>query len=466
MKNMHAGTSAGGGETIRTRYRRIVSRIPHPGSQHVIDELAKIEPRSMAGFSPVVWEKAEGFQVWDAYGNKWIDFTSAILVANAGHSHPTIAKGIREQLDRRLWHHYCNPSELRLRTIAGIAEILPPYLSKIFLLTTGSEAVECAIKLMRIHGRRIAPEKFHILSFSSSFHGRTMGSQSAGGFRDQQSWMGRKPPGFHHIPFPECARCPWGRDRYEKCGRECLERGLDRIRKECKDFKLFAGVITETFQGPTVAFLPADFARALREWANAQSALLVFDDIQAGFGRTGRWFGFEHYGVEADLVCMGKGMTSSLPMAAVAGRAAIMDLPAHGEMSSTHTGNPLCSAAAIANIKAIREGKLVENAAALGKEVSRALRHLQNRFPDRVRHFNGKGLAWAIYLFKVGSKQMDIDLARRVTERCIGKGLLLFQTNRGTLKIAPPLCIEKEALREGLAVIEESIVECTADGSG
>jgi len=444
---------------IDTQHRRIVSGVPHPDSLPLIEELRRIEPRSMSGMPPVIWDRAKGFQVCDAYGNTWIDFTSAVVLANAGHANPLIGDAIRGQLDAGLWHNYCNPAVIRLRTVKAILEIMPSYLDKVFLLTTGSEAVECAIKLMRLHGRTIHPDKIGILSFLNAFHGRTMASQMAGGYLDQQAWMGVKPPGFYHIPFPECTRCPWGKREYRDCGEECLQRGLESLAAQGAAPERIAGVITETFQGPTVAFMPLDYVRALRRWAGEQHALLTFDEIQAGFGRTGKWFGFEHYGVEADLICMGKGMTSCLPMSAVVGRAAILDLAEHGDMSSTHTGNPLCCAAAIANIEAIRAG-LLENTAALEPVVREALAALRRRFPDRIGAFHGRGLVWAVYLVKPGTGELDVDLARRVTTRCMENGLLMLQTGRGTLKIAPPLCITREAMLEGLSVIGQAIKEC------
>lgn len=422
-----------------------------------------IEPKSMSAMPPILWDRAEGFNVWDAYGNKWIDFSSAVVLTNAGHANPRIDSAIRKQLDTKLWHNYCNPSVIRLATVKAIAGIMPKYLNKVFLLTTGSEAVECAIKLMRLHGQHIHPDKIHILSFLNSFHGRTMASQMAGGFPDQQEWMGTKPAGFHHIPFPECARCPWGRKKYNHCGRKCLERGWERLRQEGVDENMVAGVITETFQGPTVAFMPQDYVQALRNWADKHQSLLVFDEIQAGFGRTGKWFGFEHYGMEPDLVCMGKGMTSCLPMSAVAGRGQILDLAGHGEMSSTHTGNPLCAAAAMANIKAIREDGLLDNAARLDPVVRRALQAVRTRFPDRVGAVNGRGLVWAVYINIPGTRTLDVDFARRVTGLCMEKGLLMLQTGRGTLKIAPPLCINEEALLEGIGVLEEVLEKCPRD---
>ncbi len=448
---------------IETKHRRIVTEIPAPQSVPLIEALKAAEPRSMSGMPPIVWDHADGFQVYDAWGNCWIDFTSAVILANVGHSHPVIGVAIRRQLDAKLWHNYCNPSEVRLATVRTLGEILPPYLDKVFLLTTGSEAVECAIKLTRLHGRSISPEKLHIVSYYGSFHGRTMAAQAAGGFMDQQEWMGLKPAGFHHIPFPECARCPWGKEKYENCGRECLERSLTRLREQGVQDELIAGVIVETFQGPFVAFMPVDYAQALREWTVEHRALLVFDEMQAGLGRTGKWFGFEHYGVEPDLVCLGKGITSSLPLSTVAGRAVIMDRPEPGEMSSTHTGNPLCCAAAMANIQVTRDEHLVERAASLEPTVRSRFEGLRNDFPRHVGSINGKGLVWAVHLMNPETSRLDPDLAGRVTTRCMELGLLMLQTHRGTLKIAPPLCITEEALLEGIEVIGTALKSAIDD---
>jgi 4-aminobutyrate aminotransferase / (S)-3-amino-2-methylpropionate transaminase / 5-aminovalerate transaminase len=452
---------------IETRYRRIVTEIPNPASRPILDELACLEPRSMAGFSEVVWQRAEGCQVWDAAGNMWLDFTSGIILANAGHANLAISQAIRRQVDSQLLFHYCNPSAVRLNALQALRSILPGYLDKAFLLSTGGEAVEAAIKLIRTHGRSLNPTKTHIVSYLNAFHGRTMGAQMVGGFLDQQEWMGDRPPGFHHIPYPDCALCPWGKSEYHQCGEECLRRSLEMLRKQGLADDLVAGVITETFPGPTVAFMPLDYVRALREWTSQHKALLVFDEIQAGFGRTGKWFGFEHYDVEPDLICLGKGTTSSLPLSAVAGRAAIMDLPPHGDMSSTHTGNPVCCAAMTANIQVLREAGMVANAAMLGSVVQAALTELRDRLPDHVGAINGHGLAWGVYVLDPAVHRLNPGLATAVIQRCQQLGLLLLPTGgRGTLKIAPPLCITEDALCEGLAVIEQALAECVAQRLG
>ena len=339
--------------------------------------------------------------------------------------------------------------------------ISPESLEKVFLLTTGSEATECAIKLTRMHGRTLRPEKIGIVSFTNSFHGRTMGSQMIGGYPDQKEWIGHLDPDMHQIPFPFCFKCPWGKAGYEHCGEECFDKGMRSLSEQGIGPERIAGFVAESFQGPSVAFMPEDYAQAMRRWADAHQALVVFDEIQAGFGRSGKLFAYEHYGIDADLICCGKGITGSLPLSAVLGRARIMDIPDHGEMSSTHTGNPLCCAAALANLDVIEGEKLVERAAVLGRKLDARLNALRRKYPEPVGGIGGKGLAYAVYLVKPGTRELDVDMGDRVTELALQRGLFMLQTGRGTLKIAPPLSIPEDALLEGVDVIDEAIGACT-----
>jgi 4-aminobutyrate aminotransferase/diaminobutyrate-pyruvate transaminase/4-aminobutyrate aminotransferase/(S)-3-amino-2-methylpropionate transaminase len=414
----------------------------------------------MAGHGSVVWDRAEGYRIFDADGNCWIDFSSSVILANAGHAHEKICQAIKAQVDRKLLHNYIFPSAIRARLVQRLVEISPDHLEKVFLLTTGSEAVECAIKLTRMHGHSLRPEKIGIVSFTNSFHGRTMGSQMIGGFPDQKAWIVHLDPAMHQIPFPFCFKCPWGKAGYDHCGGECFDKGMVALSDQGVGPDRIAGFVAESFQGPTVAFMPEDYVRAMRRWADAHQALVVFDEIQAGFGRSGKLFAFEQYGIEADLICCGKGITGSLPLSAVFGRARIMDIPDPGQMSSTHTGNPLCCAAALANLDVIEEERLVERAAVLGRILGERLNDLKRKYPEHVGGISGRGLAYAVYLIKPGMKELDIDLAQKVTESALRNGLFMLQTCRGTLKIAPPLSIPEDALIEGVDVIDEAMGAC------
>jgi 4-aminobutyrate aminotransferase-like enzyme len=195
---------------------------------------------------------------------------------------------------------------------------------------------------------------------------------------------------------------------------------------------------------------------------------MVFDEVQAGFGRTGTFWGFEHYGVVPDLFACGKGISSSLPISAIIGRPEIMNLYGPGSMTSTHTGNPICCAAALANIEIILEEDLVGNAARVGAVMHRELGRLKEKYADRIAAAHGKGLVAALQLVKPATGEPDADLAWEAVRRCIEKGVLLFAPvgfGGAALKIAPPLCITEEAICEAVAVIGEAIDE-TLSGKG
>jgi len=445
---------------VETRHRRIVTRIPAPESIPILNDLIRYEPESMRGELPIVWDRAEDYQVFDAFGNCWIDFSSGIFVANAGHAHPEIRRAVAQQLDRKLLHNYCFPSAIRARLARKLVEVSPPSLEKVFLLSTGSEAAECALKLTRMYGHRLAPEKIGIVSFIGAFHGRTLGAQMMGGNPAAKEWIGHLDPDIHQIPFPFCQRCPWGKSEYEQCGEECFQKGLEQLQNQGIELNRIAGFMIESYQAWGAIFYPDDYIQALCAWADAHQALVTFDEVQAGFGRTGKFFAFEHYDVEADMVCCGKGMTSSLPMSAVLGRAAILDIPLPGSMSSTHTGSPLCCAAALANIEVIEKEKLLAAANSTGQVLESHLIKIQQRHPDRVHCVLGRGLLYALHMVHPVTKELDVELADRIMEKAMQKGLLMVHTGRGTLKIGPPLSIPEEAVVEGVAVLQEAIDEC------
>jgi 4-aminobutyrate aminotransferase/diaminobutyrate-pyruvate transaminase/4-aminobutyrate aminotransferase/(S)-3-amino-2-methylpropionate transaminase len=225
-----------------------------------------------------------------------------------------------------------------------------------------------------------------------------------------------------------------------------------------------AGVILETYQGGSASFAPAAYMTSLREWCTGHKALLVCDEVQAGFGRTGTMWGFEHYGIVPDLACFGKGISSSLPISAVAGQPDVMDLFPAGSMTSTHTGNPVCCAAALASIDLVVKEKLAENARKVGDVLLRRLREVQAKFPA-IGLVDGKGLVAGVACVKPGTKEPDADLAWDIVQRSIEKGVLMFSPvgyGGGTVKIAPPLVITEDAVLESCAALEEAFQEALA----
>jgi 4-aminobutyrate aminotransferase-like enzyme len=203
----------------------------------------------------------------------------------------------------------------------------------------------------------------------------------------------------------------------------------------------------------------------LAAWCNKNDVVLIFDEVQSGFGRTGKFWAFEHYGVTPDVVCCGKGISSSLPLSAIIGRAGIMDQFPPGSMTSTHTGNPVCCAAALANLKKIVSEDLTGNAARMGNILEAGLRDIQKRHIDVIGHYTCRGLVGGLQIIKPDKKEPNHDLAHAIIESCFHKGLLFFSPVGAwgqTVKVAPPLTITEEALREGLAVLAEAVAEVTS----
>lgn len=437
---------------VNTPFRRIQTEIPAPGSIPILEKLARYEPVAMRGQPPILWDRAEGFQVYDAFGNCWIDWSSGVLIANAGHGRPEIRDAIAAQLNRRLLTNYCFPSQERAQLVERLASLLPEPLKKIFLLTTGSEAVECAIKLCRAWGVRHGGRGKHVIvSFEKGFHGRTLGAQQAGGIPALKEWIVNLDPGFAQVPFPDGFWTPdTSFDSFEQ-----------RLREQGVEPRNVAGVLIETYQGGTAAFAPQPYMKALRDWSTGHAALLVCDEIQAGFGRTGAMWGFEHYGIVPDLACFGKGISSSLPISAVGGQPEVMDQFPPGSMTSTHTGNPVCCAAALASIDVVAGQNLVANAEKLGALLHLRLQEIRGRHP-RVGAVLGKGLVAGFICFNPATRRPDGELASRIVERSIEKGVLLFSPvgyEGSTVKIAPPLSITEAALLDSLAAFDEAVSE-------
>jgi 4-aminobutyrate aminotransferase-like enzyme len=441
---------------VETKYRRIATPLPHPDSLPTLATLRRFEPQSMHGQLPIVWDRAEDIFVYDRYGNRWLDWSSGVLVANAGHGAPEIRQAIIAQVNRGLLHNYCFPSEERARLVEQLAALAPEPLQKVFLLTTGSEATECAIKLARAHGLQVGGRrKIGIVGFERAFHGRTLGAQQAGGMAGQKAWIVNEDPAILNVPFPDGY---WQPDtRFDTFLTALEQRGFTP--------EGIAGVMMETYQGVGPDFAPLEYVRRLAAWCQEHRVVLVFDEVQAGFGRTGKFWGFEHYGVTPDLICCGKGITSSLPLSAVIGRAEIMDQFPPGSMTSTHTGNPVCCAAALGNLQKILREDLTGNAAALGPVLLAGLQRIQSEHPDVVGHVTARGLVGGLQTVRPGVKEPWHELAHGIIERCFHKGLLMFAPVGAwgqTVKIAPPLTTPRDALEEGLQVLEEATNEAVA----
>jgi len=438
-------------EPVSTKFRKLSGLIPNSATIRQIKKLRQAEALSMRGQAPIIWERACGVNVYDAYGNMWLDFSSGVLITNAGHGHKKIVDAITKVASKPLLTTYCFPNQPRIDLVGKLVSLAPKQLNKVFLLSTGSETTECALKLMRTYGRKIGgDEKSVIVSFENAFHGRTLGAQQMGGLGRGRAWIKNLDPEIVQVPFPDGFRC-------EDTSFELFETTLAAFGVQPDNV---AGVISETYQGAGPHFMPKQYAKDLRRWCDSYGALLCFDEVQAAFGRCGKMWGFEIYDVVPDLFCLGKGLSSSLPISAVIGTESVMDLYGPNEMTSTHTGNPVCCAAALASIEVIEQEKLVQNAAKVGPILQEHLQMIRSEFSQIIGCAPGAGLVAGLLMVKKGNKDPDYELAWNVVNLCFRKGLLMFAPvglGGGCVKIAPPLCINEEAVKEGCEVIAEAL---------
>ena len=434
---------------VRTKYRTISTEIPVPASVPLLERLRAMEPRSMGGQPPIIWHHGEGVSISDAYGNRWLDFSSGVLVTACGHGRPEIVEAIRDMAGRGLYHAYCFPTDVRLELEEELAAWLPAPLARIFLLTTGSEACECIIKLAMTRGLALGGKKKSIfVTFDNAFHGRTMGSQLAGGGPALKNWLGDGDRRFVQVPFPDGFR-------QKDTDFSVFEAALAANRIDPDDV---CGVMSETYQGCNACLMPPEYAQALRRWCDRHKAVLAFDEIQAGFGRTGKPFGFMHTGIVPDLAACGKGISGGMPLAAVLGTEELMNMYGPGEMTSTHSANPVCAAAALANLRVIRKEKLVENAARLAPVLAEGAERIAARARGKVGKVDSTGLVAAIQFTKPGTTEPQPENAWELVRRAVQRGVMLFApvgVGGCAVKINPPLIIGEEALREGLTVMED-----------
>ena len=439
---------------VLTNFRRIQTVIPAPGTEEVLSRLDAFESRSMHGQLPLVWDRAEDFSVFDAHGNRWIDFTSTIFVANVGHSNQMVSAAIKKTLDQPIYSCYAYGNKIRAEYLENLIRFAGDPFEKAFLLSAGTEATEAVFKLMRMHGQKEKKRRRGIICIEGNWHGRTLGAQMMSSSLVQRDWIGYQDADIHHIPFPY----PWS--VRGSTPEAFLDGGLKQLRMKGIDISQdVCGFMLETFQGWGAVFYPVEFVKAIETICRKYNILLAFDEMQSGFGRTGTAFGFQHYGVTPDLIACGKGMGGGVSLSGVLGRREIMDLPDVGNMSSTHSANPLVCSAGLAVIEEIESRSLIKETARKGKLLFAALEGLKSRFPDRIEHVLGKGLIAAVLFRNPKTGEPDGLFASLVAELCMQKGLLVVHTGRESIKIGPPLTISDDGLLEGVDVFGEAISE-------
>ena len=444
---------------VDTPHRRINTPIPAPGSLAVLEDSVRYLPQVNCYQPPVVWDRAEGYQIFDGQDNCWIDFSSGAVMANTGHGHPTIRQAVVDHARSEPLAQFNFASSYRSQLAKRLVELAPPGMDKVYFWTVGSEANEAAFRIARTWGTKHHLEKRHVVSLAGGYHGWTLAAHQLSGPTTEKNWLPDPDPAIHRLPFPRARRgetVDWP---------TFLEESVADLERNGVPADHIAAVFIETILGWGALPLPVPYATALRRWADRHDILLVFDEVQTGFGRTGRWFGHEHYGIRADLMCLGKGITSSLPLAAVLGPSDVMDVLGPAEVLTTHAGNPLCCAAGLANLEVIQTEGLVDEAQRKGEIAAAELKRLQARFPKHIGEVTGLGLVRALHVTDPQTGEPDGALAWAWTEAAVRRGVMVFQTTRPTLKVCPPLVIPQDAIVDGVRGLAEAFEDVLACGT-
>jgi 4-aminobutyrate aminotransferase len=391
----------------------------------------------------------------DVDGNLFLDFMAGIAVANTGHAHPRVVQAIEEQARKFL--HICG-SDFYYEPMVELAEKLSQLApgtggKKVFFTNSGTETVEAAFKLARYHTKRQ-----HVIAFQGAFHGRSMGALSLTASRSShRAHFGPLIPGVHHVPYGFCHRCPY-QLTYGSCGIECvsvIEKTLFRYEIAPDEV---AAIFVEPVQGEGGYIVPPpEYLPMLQDLCRKHGILLIADEIQSGFGRTGKMFACEHWGIEPDILCTAKGIASGMPLSAMVARDEVSTWTAatHG---STYGGNPVACAAALATIKLLEEG-LVDNSASMGALLKGRLTGLKERYAV-IGDVRGLGLMIGVdFENKDGSGKPDGKLRDRVMQKCFEKGLLLLSCGQSTLRFCPPLIVTDEEVKTAVEIFAEAIGE-------
>ena len=437
-----------------------VTEIPGPVSRRLMARREEVVPRGVFHATPVFAAAGKGATVTDVDGNTYLDFAGGIGTLNVGYSHPRVVAAVKAQAER--FFHTCfhvMPYEGYVALAERLASLVPgDFPKKTLLLNSGAEAVENAIKIARAYTGRPA-----VIAFTNAFHGRTLlGLALTGKERPYKSGFGPFPPEIYRAPFPYVYRFP-GRLSPEECANRCLEMVEEMFHTHVAPDRV-AAVIVEPVQGEGGFIVPPpSFLPRLKAICERHSILFIADEIQTGFGRTGKFLAVEHFGVVPDVVVLGKSLAGGLPLSAVVGRAEVMDAPDVGGLGGTYGGNPLACAAALAVLEVFKEEHLLERAARIGKQI-------QNRFAEFFERYSivgdvrALGAMAAMELVKDRTtREPAPEEAKQVIAACYRRGLILMPAGLygNVIRVLVPLVATDEQIEKGLDILEGALREVT-----
>jgi 4-aminobutyrate aminotransferase len=404
--------------------------------------------RGVGMMTQVYVDRAENSEVWDVEGNRYIDFASGIAVLNTGHRHPRVIEAVKAQIDK--FTHTCHqviPYENYVRLAERLNSLVPgDFDKKTVFVTTGAEAVENAVKIARAATGRNA-----IIAFSGGFHGRTfMGMSLTGKVVPYKVGFGSMFTDVFHAPFPVPLHGVTTEDSLA---------ALETLFKADVDPSRVAAMIVEPVQGEGGFYdVPREFMRKIRELCDQHGMLMIVDEVQTGFARTGKMFAMDHYDVAPDLTTMAKSLAGGFPLAAVTGRAEIMDAPKPGGLGGTYGGSPLGIAAAHAVLDVIEDEKLCDRANMLGARLKQRLESLRDDIPEIV-DIRGLGFMNAVEFNKAGTDIPSADFANGVRTHALKRGLILLTCGvyGNVIRFLSPITIQDEVFSEAMDILEESI---------
>lgn len=429
--------------------------LPGPRAQAMIArDAAVISPSYTRGY-PLVMERGQGARVWDVDGNEFIDFTTGIAVTATGHAHPAVVQAIKDQAEKFIHmsgtDFYYGPQIDMAERLASVAPFDDE--AMVFFCNSGAESVEAAAKLARYY-----TERGRFIAFLRGFHGRTMGALSFTASKSiQREDFFPLVPGITHVPYPNPYRPLLTDGGFADYG----ERIVDYIEREIFQTivpaKEVAGIVVEPIQGEGGYIVPPDgFLPALRRLCDKYEILLIVDEVQTGMGRTGKWWGVNHWDVQPDIVCSAKGIASGMPLGAIIARKEIMKTWAPGAHASTFGGNPVSCAAGIATFDLLKNG-LIDNAAAMGEYMLEALRAIQERHPS-IGQVRGKGLMVGVEFVKDRETHAYApELRNAIVDHAFDESLLILGCGTSTIRLIPPLNVDHQTVDEALLRFEHAI---------
>ncbi|WP_339179315.1 aspartate aminotransferase family protein [Oceanobacillus sp. FSL W7-1293] len=423
--------------------------------EHLVDSIGNFLAPSMAKDHPnLPVVKAEGCYYYGTDGKKYLDFTSGIAVENVGHRHPKVVQAIKDSAD----HLIHGPSgviiyESILKLAEELQEILPPKLDNFFFGNSGTEAIEGSLKLAKHVSNRP-----YVISFTGGFHGRTIGSLSVSTSKSkyrkhlQPSWL------TYQLPYAHSEDCPAGEDP-EVFFAEKLEKEAANLFRHQVDPEEVACMIVEPVLGEGGYVIPPkSWLKKMREICDRHGILLIFDEVQTGFGRTGNWFAAQTFDVTPDIMAVAKGIAAGMPLGVTIASKELMDQWPMGSHATTFGGNPIACAAARASIEVIKEEKLLENARTVGDYALNQLIQLKDKF-SIIHDVRGVGLMIGIALKDAETGEPDGEAVMNVLNSCLEKGVLFYLCgNAGEIiRMIPPLTVTKAQVDEGIKVLEEAL---------